>query len=213
MAHSGINISHTYPDFYNYYLTHHHATHQNKTPDEHHQMPFSHWDFANISFLRHAKQAHQQRNVPDADIRETRTAYYLDIELPGVGDKDSINIAWLSPRLLVVEGLIGRLEVEGNLNSVNDRGHPNGAHKNGDSDDQQSMKGAQEAVQPQSGNQPWHDVVTVSERRIGVYSRQFTFACDVANAALRAKLRDGLLSVVVPKVEHNLEFGGKLIID
>jgi len=41
----------------------------------------------------------------------------------------------------------------------------------------------------------------------------FTFACDVDNKALRAKLRDGLLSIAVPKVEQNIELGEKLAID
>jgi HSP20 family protein len=213
MAHGAMNISQTYPDFYNYFLTPHHTTHTNKPPSQNHEIPVSHWGLTNMSFLRHAKHAHQEHNVPDADIRETRTAYYLDIELPGVGDKNSIGIAWMSPRLLVVEGLIGRLEVEGKVDADINGGQTNGSPAKGDSDVREGTKGSQEAAQPKSERQPWQEVMTVSERRIGAYSRHFSFACDVENMSLRAKLRDGLLSVVVPKVEHNIELGEKLAID
>ena len=48
-----------------------------------------------------------------------------------------------------------------------------------------------------TNNQPWHDIVTLGEQRIGADSRCFTFACDIDNKALRAKLRDGVLSIVV----------------
>jgi HSP20 family molecular chaperone IbpA len=55
-------------------------------------------------------------------------------------------------------------------------------------------------------------MMNLGERRIGADSRHFTFACDIDNKALRAKRRDGLLSIVVPKVEHNIELEGKLAI-
>jgi HSP20 family molecular chaperone IbpA len=213
MAHGAINFSNTYPDFYSYFLIPHHTTHPSKTPSQHPEFRLPHWDLSNMSFLRHAKHAHQEHNVPDADMRETRTAYYLDIELPGVGDKNSISIAWMSPRLLVVEGLIGRLEVEGKLDGDVNGAQANGSHANGDSGLQQGTKGSQMAADPKSETQPWHEVIALNERRIGAYSRHFTFACDVDNKALRAKLRDGLLSIAVPKVEHNIEFGEKLAID
>jgi HSP20 family molecular chaperone IbpA len=213
MAHHTVNLGQTYPDFYNYFLTPHHSTNINKTPRQNNEISFPHWDMSNMSFLRHAKHAHQEHNVPDAEIRETRTAYYLDIELPGVGDKNSIGIAWMSPRLLVVEGLIGRVDVEAKLDADTNGGQSNATHAHGDSDVRQGTKGSHEAAPPKNEKQPWHDVMTLSERRIGAYSRHFTFACDVDNKALRAKLRDGLLGIVVPKVEHNIELGEKLAID
>jgi len=212
MANGPINLSNTYPDFYTYFLTHH-TTHPNKTPDQNHTTPFPRWDFSHMSFLRSMKHARQEHNVPDADIRETQKAYYLDIELPGVGDKNSIGIAWMSPHLLVVEGLIGRAAVEGEEDTDNSGGQADEGQASDDRGLRKRLKGPQEAAQPKSESQPWHDVVTLSERRIGSYSRQFTFACDVDNKALRAKLRDGLLSIVVPKVEHNIVLGEKLPID
>src|SRR5579859_7213392 len=111
----------------------------------------------------------------------------------------------MSPRLLVVEGLTGRLEVEGKLDGDVNGAQANGSHANGDSDLRQGTKGSQGAAQPKSEKQPWHEVITLNERRIGAYSRHFTFACDVDNKALRAKLRDGLLSIAVPKVKQTVK--------
>jgi hypothetical protein len=120
-----------------------------------------------MSFLRHAKHAHQEHIVPDADMRETRTAYYPDIELPGVGGKNSIGLAWMSPRLLVVEGLTGRLEAEGKLDGDANRVQANGSHANVDSDLGQGTKGSQGAARPKSETQPWHGAITLNERRFG----------------------------------------------
>ncbi|KAF2139888.1 uncharacterized protein K452DRAFT_289271, partial [Aplosporella prunicola CBS 121167] len=40
----------------------------------------------------------------------------------------------------------------------------------------------------------------LSERRLGHYQRTFTFPTDVDAAAIRARLGQGLLRVVVPKI-------------
>jgi hypothetical protein len=42
--------------------------------------------------------------TPDSDIRETKLAYHIEMELAGVSDKKDILIQWMSPRTLVVEG-------------------------------------------------------------------------------------------------------------
>jgi HSP20 family molecular chaperone IbpA len=72
---------------------------------------------------------------------------------------------------------------------------------------------SQEAAHP-TKKQPWHDTVTLGERRIGAGSRRFLHLHAKSTTRLHgAKLRDGLLSIVVPKVKHNIELGGKLAID
>ena len=43
--------------------------------------------------------------TPDSDVRETKLAYHIEMEVPGVSDKKTIKVACLSPRTLLVEGV------------------------------------------------------------------------------------------------------------
>ena len=173
-----------------------------------------------MSFLHHVNQVHQAHNVPDADFRETRTAFYLDIELPGVKDKNSITITWNSPRSFVVEGSIPGIDVEGKPAAETDESHLNGSQlngsqANGDGNLEHNTKGFGD-TQTKKEEQPRGDtvtLVTLHERRIGTFSRLFSFMCDVDNKALRAKLRDGLLSIVLPKSDYESDLGWKPTID
>ncbi len=158
-----------------------------------------------------------------------------------MGDRKSISITWSSSRSFVVEGLIGRLEVEGNTefdvkehyaefvdntgivekpsgNHATDDLQPsvNGHKKHDESkippfvsytngatiEKSHPIEGKTETSPPMADVPPWHDIVTLSERRIGAYRRSFNVPCDVENKELRAKLQDGLLSISVPKTEH-----------
>lgn len=52
--------------------------------------------------------------VPNADIRETRQTYHVEIEVPCVTDKNTCIIHWLSPRILLVRGDIPRPDISRN---------------------------------------------------------------------------------------------------
>lgn len=45
---------------------------------------------------------------PPTDIRQTKLAYHIEIEVPGTTDKDALLIQWLSPSTLLVRGEIER---------------------------------------------------------------------------------------------------------
>ena len=218
---------------WSYYSKPHYTTHDTSVPKQSNspQAFHHHWQLPQLPFYWHRKHAPRAWNIPDVDIRETKTAYYFDVELPGVGDKKSISITWTSSRSFLVEGLIGRLEVEGSKegdgkqydaeivdntgilhqpsgNRATDRCHPsvNGSEKHNESSVPPFVSytnGATiEKSLPVTDLPPWHDLVTLSERRIGAYRRSFNVPCDVENKELRAKLQDGLLSISVPKTEH-----------
>ncbi len=55
--------------------------------------------------------------------------------------------------------------------------------------------------------------LTVGERKIGAFSRNFSSPCDVDNVALRATLKDGLVRMVVPRCESEAGFEGKARIE
>jgi HSP20 family molecular chaperone IbpA len=50
--------------------------------------------------------------VPDTDIRETRAAYHIEIEVPNVTDKHDTSIQCLSDGTLLVQGNAGRPDIE-----------------------------------------------------------------------------------------------------
>jgi len=45
---------------------------------------------------------------PNTDIRQTKHAYHIEIEVPGTTDKETLLIQWLSPSTLIVRGQIER---------------------------------------------------------------------------------------------------------
>jgi len=51
--------------------------------------------------------------APDIDVRETKSAYHIEIEVPCVTDKKACVIHWISPRTLVVRGDIRRPDITG----------------------------------------------------------------------------------------------------
>ncbi|EPS27152.1 30 kDa heat shock protein [Penicillium oxalicum] len=114
---------------------------------------------------------------PRFDVRESEEAYHLDGELPGIAQKD-INIEFTDPTTLVVKGRTEReYHSEEPKEGVDDEATP-------DSDTQVTK----------SGHRYW-----VSERSIGEFQRTFTFPGRVDQENVKASLRNGILSMVIPK--------------
>jgi hypothetical protein len=90
-------------------LDHHHQYHFHFPPASFHGLgqqmkAMIHW---------HKKQENLELSpcCPETDIRETNLAYHIEIAVPGVKDKTSLIIQWMSPRTLIVQGNITRPEV------------------------------------------------------------------------------------------------------
>jgi HSP20 family molecular chaperone IbpA len=132
---------------------------------------------------------------PDVDIRDTTDLYHIEVELPGITDKSTIKLEWISSRSLIIEGNINRPFVEDSPAPVPIK----------------DEKLAKTGTRDQDGNwipppdtQPLKPTLVVSERRIGPFRRHFNFPVDVDMKALRAKLEAGVLMITVPK-KHRLE--------
>ena len=75
---------------------------------------------------------------PNTDIRQTKLAYHIEIEVPGTTDKETLFIQWLSPSTLIVRGEIERPFVghgeaaegayEWEQGEENGDGYPNGQY-------------------------------------------------------------------------------------
>ena len=156
--------------------------------------------------------AHRARQpYPETDIAETAGAYRVEIALAGMEDKRSVEIKWLGPRTLVVQGVWRGAEVkvggvvtgtdvgEGKVNGEMWKkgavsGEMNGGHnvehgvEKGDGDAQ--LNGIERGGEP---------VYILRERGVGVFQRTFELPVDVDVAACTASLEHGLLRIDVPK--------------
>ncbi|CAL5867942.1 uncharacterized protein PFLUO_LOCUS2165 [Penicillium psychrofluorescens] len=109
------------------------------------------------------------------DVRESTDAYHLDGELPGIVQKD-IDIEFSDPQTLTVKG---RTEREYHSPSPS-----NGTAETEEGDDK--------AGKP--AYRFWAE-----ERSVGEFQRTFTFPTRVDQDAVKANLKNGILSIVVPK--------------
>lgn len=164
-----------------------------------------------MEHLRPSHLQHTRSFAPRFDIRESDDGYHLDGELPGV-NQDNIDIAFTDPQTLVIKGSSQR-----NFSSSLTEPHQPGENPS-ESDSENTSKSLQPTVEDEEASgtvataptpkhsevnpEPSHDSECkywVSERSIGEFHRTFTFPTRVDRDAVRASLRNGILSIVVPK--------------
>jgi len=126
---------------------------------------------------------------PDLDIRDTDKEYFIDIELPGVGDKDAIKIEWTSNRDLSISGEIDRPSIPDDSD-----GHA-GQRKQSETGTRTAEGDWIPPRKPHSGK----PTLLTAERKVGPFRRHFTFPVEVDMEKLKAKLDNGLLVIRVPK--------------
>lgn len=159
--------------------------------------------------------------TPKFDVKETETAYELHGELPGVQQKD-VSVEWADGNTLTVSGRHEVVREEGErLGMIEDADGEDGAaaQKSIESKAQQpsvedetpqpSSSSAtpdnSQAVAKQTDNQitadqaPSKSKYWVSERSVGEFHRSFAFPARVDQNAVKASLKNGILSIVVPK--------------
>jgi len=143
--------------------------------------------------------------TPRFDVKEAKDAYHLDGELPGIKQKD-IQIEFTDPHTLVIKGCSKRQYTSSS-----------------DSDDNAApraqIEGTNESHQPAVEDEGAQSIATVartsaegpvakttaahkywiSERSVGEFQRAFSFPTRVNQDGVKASLKDGILSIVVPK--------------
>ncbi|EXJ77432.1 hypothetical protein A1O3_09658 [Capronia epimyces CBS 606.96] len=150
--------------------------------------------------------------VPATDIRETMRAYHIEIETPGVTDKNDILVQWLSPHTLLVQGDIRRPRNIGLLDPNLDpadrvwEGQGDGwAQESGHARQQDEDDGgplqrtlSRETIEAQLRADAIPTVL-LAERKLGPWRRTFTLPEDVEMKELKARLEGGLLRIDLPK--------------
>lgn len=146
---------------------------------------------------------------PRFDVKETKEAYELHGELPGIEQKD-INIEWKEPDTLSISG---RSEYRSESGQP-PKGFVEGENKEKEShqptvEDEAEAEGSktQESAVATTGSQevqkkPEEGRYWISERSVGEYHRSFSFPAPVDHDNVKASLKNGVLSIVVPKAKR-----------
>ncbi|GAM41107.1 heat shock protein [Talaromyces pinophilus] len=137
--------------------------------------------------------------APRFDVRESKDAYHLDGELPGIAQKD-IEIEFSDPQTLNIKGRAVREYHSNNADSESETGNsPKPASVEDENNDsgkavQKTSDKKEVSKQAQNNFKYW-----VSERSVGEFHRSFNFPSRIDQDGVKASLKNGVLSVVVPK--------------
>lgn len=160
------------------------------------------------------RQANSKQNqarffAPRFDLKEVKNAYHLDGELPGFEQSD-ISLEFTDEHTLVVSGRVEVKREEGTkpkeLTSGSDQQQAaikDSSHRatvedeDKDTSTEVVKSSAKEDGQDES-REPEH-TYWVSERTSGSFTRSFSFPARVDQDGVKASLKNGILSVVVPK--------------
>lgn len=131
--------------------------------------------------------------APRFDIRESNDAYHLDGELPGI-PQNNIDIEFTDPQTLVIKG---RAEREYQSASADQQAQVETESPTPEEGTEVTkVSGEKRVSTAKSSNKPRY---WVSERSVGEFQRTFSFPTRVSQDDVKANLKNGILSLVVPK--------------
>ena len=142
---------------------------------------------------------------PKFDVVEAKDAYHLHGELPGLDQKD-VSIEFADPHTLVIKGHVEHHYERSDPADEGDKRVTDVSHK-ATVEDESAEKSKETAMTTTDGDKK--DVVKtghhktkywVSERSVGEFHRSFSFPSPVDQDGVKATLRQGLLSIKVPKL-------------
>ena len=182
-----------------------------------------------LNELTRTSRHHQRRNfAPRFDVKEAKESYSLEGELPGI-DQNDVQIEFTDEHTLTIKGRSVRHSESGtppaaaveasekpaiqegtatpksddvsSSNSqqptVEDEESPANASSSAESAEVTAPTPAQETVKADAPkHQYW-----ISERSVGEFQRSFRFESRVDQEAVTASLKNGILSIVVPKAK------------
>ncbi|KAE9963252.1 hypothetical protein BLS_009488 [Venturia inaequalis] len=136
---------------------------------------------------------------PKFDVKENKDSYELHGELPGLEQKD-VNIEWSDSNTLTISGRTETHREEGTrpkqLKASVEEAPDNEGDKGKHSTAVTTTEKAGDVVKADEGPKYW-----LSERSVGEFRRNFSFPASVDQDAVKASLKNGILSIVVPKAK------------
>ncbi|MCJ1399685.1 hypothetical protein MMC11_002887 [Xylographa trunciseda] len=166
------------------------------------------------SNTRHGASSSIRAFQPRFDVREEKESYLLNGELPGIDQKD-VSIEFTDNNTLVIKGRTereyssGTPAIEGGAEQgkITEAGEGHQYHKATVEDESTDgaatpASGSTEVVKHKEQPKQQKFKYWVSERSVGEFHRSFTFPGRVDQDAVKASLKNGILSVVVPKAHE-----------
>jgi len=151
--------------------------------------------------------------APKFDVKEVADAYELHGELPGIDQKD-VSIEFTDDSTLTVRGKSERSYssftpppglVEPVAQGAIEGGGASAQHKEHQAtvEDESGTPGAKQVTKAPSKGAPKEveGKYWISERSIGEFARSFSFPERVDQDQVRASMKNGILSVIVPKAK------------
>jgi HSP20 family protein len=142
---------------------------------------------------------------PKFDIVEVKDAYRLHGELPGLDQKD-ISIEFTDPHTLVIKGHTEHHYEHSEPADEGEKKITDASHK-ATVEDESAEKSKETAVTTTDGDKKevakaGHHKTKywVSERSVGEFHRSFSFPSPVDQDGVKATLKQGVLSITVPKL-------------
>ena len=153
------------------------------------------------------KQSQDRFFAPRFDLKELKDSYVLEGELPGVDQKD-ISIEFTDEHTLVVSGRSEVHREEGTRpealegpdgkQAIKDAPHKATVEDEGEGANQSTEVVKSDDQQQQQQKEPEH-TYWVSERVSGSFTRSFSFPARVKQDEVKAGLKNGILTITVPK--------------
>ncbi|TGO65398.1 hypothetical protein BOTNAR_0078g00250 [Botryotinia narcissicola] len=183
-------------------------------------------DFDQYSSGRNDNSRHHRSNVmktftPKFDVKEAGEVYELHGELPGIEQKD-VEIEFVDDQTLTIRGRTERSYTSGtppagfvedapkSSGAITEGGeieHKDKVHQPTVEDEDASTPASTDAntqmtkaSEERKAKEPEHKF-WVSERSIGEFSRSFSFPVRVNQDAVQASMKNGILSIIVPKAK------------
>lgn len=154
----------------------------------------------------HSSHPHVRSFTPKFDVRENAQSYELHGELPGITQEDiDIEFADDDSNALTIKGRIEREHQK----SSNDNSITRDSHHDEKQEKQPGTEVAKQGknegtLESKKYEKPAYRY-WVSERSVGEFQRTFAFPAKVDREKIKADLKNGILTVVVPKLLKEAE--------
>lgn len=151
----------------------------------------------------HRHRSHLKTFTPKFDVKETVQAYELHGELPGIEQKD-IEIEFTDQQTLTVKGRTERSYAEGTPPAGFIEGEVSGGAttEGGEHDSRKTQDNTNKGTavtKTDEGKKEPQSKFWVSERSVGEFSRSFSFPNRVDQDQVKASMKNGILSIIIPK--------------
>jgi HSP20 family protein len=182
---------------------------------------FSLFDDTVNELARSQRHAVRRTFAPRFDVKEAKESYHLEGELPGI-KQENISIEFTDEHTLTIKGRSERhtesatpsqaveaapIQADGTATPTSDSASVK-SHQATVEDENATIttstetpeaKGKEVEKQPEPEAAEPKEHFWFSERRTGEFTRSFSFADRVDQEAVKASLKNGILSIVVPK--------------